>query len=108
MTTLEQAIKDAADKLASFKVPRISPILGPDGDDYRELHDRLSDIAQYIFDPVIQAFGEYAAANYYGKVDLSVFKKRVEYALDGEALYELTRIAEQLDEDSAEQMGAAE
>ncbi len=108
MNALEQAIKDAADKLASFKVNKISVSRGPDGDDMRQLRDDLSDIAQYIFDPVIEAFGAYADANFYGKFDLTVFKKQVEYALDGNALYELTRAGEQLDEDAAEQLDAAE
>jgi len=77
--------------------------LDPMPSDYRAFADDLRLLAANL-DPLVEAMGEYFAANVPGYVDLSLFKNQLRDALEGNAIYEIESAAEVLAEDLAEAM----
>lgn len=99
VSPLERAQQAAAARLLTLKPPRI--VGQGDAADAQNIADYLREIIAAV-DPLIAAVGAYVADNFSQEVDLSLFENQLLGALDGEALHELSALADRAAEDAAE------
>jgi hypothetical protein len=95
---LKLALLTAAERCAGFQPHRIV-----DGyaslDDAKALTRDLEDFCRRVVDPVVQAYGDYAAQHWDG-IDLDLAKDQLLGALQGNLTYEIESAAEQADQDT--------
>ena len=84
-------------KLASLEVPDIS--ISPEGDEVRCLGDHLVQLADAV-DTYIAAVGQELQSHALCRIDHRLFDGQVLGTLDGFALYEVDRAAEEIDEEN--------
>lgn len=89
-------LADCANGIIPTKLP-VSPVPG----EIRALEDDLLTLARHV-DGLIASYGQYLAAHASGKVDQSVFTDQLRGALDGNATFEISEVADRLREDMLE------
>jgi hypothetical protein len=82
-------------RLLSLRVPRI--VGEADGPDVRALSDLVVEVADAV-DVYLEAIGREAGSHSPSGIDRSLFRKVLFGALEGNALHELHRIADEIDE----------
>lgn len=87
-------------KVAQGITPTRLP-LEPSPSDIRALRDDLEALIRAV-DPLVEAYGEYAAAYSGHSIDQGLFRDQLLGALDGNALYEIESAAERLQEKISE------
>lgn len=92
MTPLEAALKLAAERCAGIIPHKIVGDATPE--DFEALVKDLEVLCRRIVDPIIEAYGQYAALNARCTIDQSLFAGQLWSALEGNATYELETAAE--------------
>jgi len=83
-------------RLAALRVPHI--VGAADGADLRNLADHMIEVADAV-DGYMEAIGRELKANAPCAIDRSLFVRPLYCAIDGNALHEMHRVADLLDED---------
>ena len=83
-------------RLAALRVPHI--VGEADGPDLRNLADHMIEVADAV-DGYMEAIGRELGANAPCEIDRSLFVQPLYCAIDGNALHEVHRVADRLDED---------
>ena len=96
MSRLDAAHHTLVTRLAALRLPRI--VGEPDGADIRTLADHMIEVADGV-DAYIEAIGRELAANAPCAIDTALFNRPLLAAIDGNALFEVHRIADRLDAD---------
>jgi hypothetical protein len=106
-SNLQAAHTQLVARLLSIRPPAI--VGEADGPDIRALSDYLVAIADAV-DPLIEAMGKEAKSHAGSPFDLDCFKNPLFKAIEGNALFDLAALAEELDESqsAALEMWAAE
>jgi len=86
-------------RLAALRVPHI--VGEADAPDLRNLADHMIEVADAV-DGYMEAIGRELKANAPCDIDRSLFVRPLYGAIDGNALYEMHRVADVLDEDRRE------
>ena len=93
---LELAHHALITRLAALRLPCI--VGEADGADIRSLADHMIEIADGV-DAYMEAIGHELAANSPCRVDVTLFRRPVFAAIDGNALFEVHRVADRIDAD---------
>ena len=93
--SLDRAHQAMVARLAALRVPHI--VGEADGPDLRNLADHMIEVADAV-DAYMEAIGGELRANAPCDIDRSLFVRPLYCAIDGNALYEMHRVADLLDE----------
>ena len=75
---------------------RLHRVVGEaDAIDARQIADDIEHIAKHVVDPLWEAIGRHAADNFHG-VDIKLFQGQMFSAIDGNALYVLHKVADEI------------